>query len=140
MMMQFNWKVLLLTAVVVAPAAVPTSGLANYGNWCGYSRGCGVGTPCPVMDCRDGVDCVCKEHDRCLNQHGYHKCGCDFHFMRDLPGASCSTPECHAYKAAALAVFQKKPCECRKKHCIPWFGGKKCWKIKYPGLGGKPNC
>eukprot|EP00562_Extubocellulus_spinifer_P019298 CAMPEP_0178582140 /NCGR_PEP_ID=MMETSP0697-20121206/23568_1 /TAXON_ID=265572 /ORGANISM="Extubocellulus spinifer, Strain CCMP396" /LENGTH=166 /DNA_ID=CAMNT_0020217857 /DNA_START=176 /DNA_END=676 /DNA_ORIENTATION=+ len=111
-------------------------GEADYGNWCGY----GNTRSDPYYPCKDGVDCVCREHDHCLDRHGYHKCGCDYHFIRDLTSASCSNSRCEAYRVAALAAFQVKPCKCKNRHCIRIFGKKHCTTTSYWGLGGKPNC
>jgi len=131
-----DWDTFVCTSDVLSDPfcsdSMESFGVADYGNWCGYSNTHEDRT----YPCKDGVDCVCRRHDLCLRDNRYHRCGCDYHFIKDLLTASCSNPHCEAYRVAAIGVFQMKPCECRKRVCVAG----KCWVVKFPGVGGKPNC
>jgi len=105
------------------------AGLADYGNWCGLSNT----RQDRNFPTKDGIDAVCRDHDLCLLDQGYHKCSCDGSFLKKIASASSSSSEGEAYRLAAFAAFQSKPCECRQRICSP-FG---CTTIHTPGLGVK---
>lgn len=89
-------------------------GLADYGNWCGANN-TRSDRNYPTVD---GVDEACRHHDLCIRDHGYHECNCDNDFIKRLRKAKASNEHGESYRVAAIVLFQKKPCECRRRRCI----------------------
>jgi len=111
----------------------------DYGNWCGANNtGLGKNPEPPAID---GVDAVCRDHDKCLGPSGDHKCKCDAHFLANMPKASASTPVAEAYKVASIAAIAQLPCYCSEDYnypCCSLKGCKACsGTIKWPGRSGQ---
>ena len=112
--------------------------LADYGNWCGLFNT----RDDPSYPTVDGVDEVCRRHDLCLKDKGYHECNCDADFMKRMARASARNAHGESYRRVAVRAFLNKPCECRRKRCIlrnPFNG--KCIKyIRYNSAGISGIC
>lgn len=110
-----------------------SSGMADYGNWCGAGN-TKADRNYPTID---GVDEVCRRHDLCLKDKGYHECNCDADFMKSMARASARSVHGESYRLAAVGVFVHKPCECRRRRCIlknP-FSGNCIQHVSYTSVG-----
>ncbi|WP_420208843.1 hypothetical protein [Candidatus Electronema sp. JC] len=126
-------KIVLGVLLLPLPAV---AGLADYGNWCGANN-TREDRNYPV---KDQIDAVCRKHDLCIRDNGYHKCSCDADFIQGMQKARASSDESERYKIAAIGAFKVKPCECRHKSCIRLCNLRGCWYecnwITTPGMGG----
>lgn len=95
----------LLTASFNPSFNLAVASVPDYGNWCGAFNT----KSDPTYPAKDGVDEVCRRHDLCLNNHNYHKCGCDHDFLRDLPSASCSNEHCEALRGLQSCRLRRFP-------------------------------
>jgi len=105
--------------------------LGNYGNWCGYNNT----RDDPNYPAWDEVDAVCRDHDNCINNNGGgfhgHLCACDHNFNVGMANALASprlNAQARSYAAAALEVFQRKPC-----FCEAMIQGN---RVRVPGIAG----
>lgn len=83
MMISVKSRFVLATALVVVLALATSSDgmyLPNYGNYCGKKRSSGT--------CKDKLDCLCKEHDRCYKKYGENTCKCDSTFVNGVRAIS----------------------------------------------------